>query len=80
VGALPDGFAVKCERANHRLNLPAAMMPTKYQRREATREGPCWFARVEDMDAFFVLDAHPQRSFLFHFLPVHASRLSFVEV
>ena len=26
------------------------------------------------------LDAHPQRSFVFHFLPVHASWLSFIEV
>ena len=26
------------------------------------------------------LDAHPQRTFIFHFLPVHASWLSFVEV
>src|SRR5438132_7420834 len=26
------------------------------------------------------LDAHPQRTFVFHFLPVHASWLSFIEV
>lgn len=26
------------------------------------------------------LDAHPERTFLFHFLPVHASWLSFIEV
>src|ERR1700704_2416615 len=26
------------------------------------------------------LDAHPQRTFAFHFLPVHASWLSFIEV
>ena len=26
------------------------------------------------------LDAHPQRTFRFHFLPVHASWLSFIEV
>ena len=26
------------------------------------------------------LDAHAHRTFVFHFLPVHASRLSFIEV
>ena len=26
------------------------------------------------------LDSHPQRTFVFHFLPVHASWLSFIEV
>jgi hypothetical protein len=34
-----------------------------------------WSAEVNNW-----LDAHPQRAFVFHFLPVHASWLSFVEV
>jgi hypothetical protein len=34
-----------------------------------------WSAEVKSW-----LDAHPQRTFVFHFLPVHASWLSFIEV